>query len=183
MFTSPIYCGRRSVLSKNLSTTDHRPRATAPCSPFSVPLNFCGETAQIRPLLGTRLHQQSLLRSGCTSFHSDLYQSTCLQTVRTYTAAMTKSDHIRQFLEKDAEMKPAAIRSALAERGVQVELNHIKVVRHRWRQEQKRKAAMEAKNAERRAKGLNLPVGGRSAKKNQTEVDAEVKRLLDLLDE
>lgn len=64
---------------------------------------------------------------------------------------------------------------------VHVELNPIKVVRHRLRQERKRKAAMEAKNAERREKGVDLPIGGRSLKKTQAEIDSEVGRILDVL--
>lgn len=92
-----------------------------------------------------------------------------------YTAVMTKSGHIRQQLELDPQMKPAAIRAALAEQGVQVELNHVKVVRHRWRQEQNRKAMEKL--------SLELPVGGRSPKKTEVEIEAEVDRMLDALSE
>lgn len=91
-----------------------------------------------------------------------------------YTAVMTKSDLIRQQLELDPQMKPAAIRAALAEQRVHVELNHIKVVRHRWRQEQKRRVKEKLK--------LDLPVGGRPTKKSEAEIEADVDRMLDLLD-
>lgn len=86
---------------------------------------------------------------------------------------MSKSDRIRQQLELDPQIKPAAIRAALAHDGVPVELNHVKVVRHRWRLEQKRKAKEKLT--------LDLPVGGRKLKKTEAEIDAEVDRDLEAL--
>jgi hypothetical protein len=101
---------------------------------------------------------------------------------------MNKSEKIRQLLERDPEMKPAAIRAALARRGVEVEINLIKVVRHHWRVKRKAEERMKAKKVERRQKGLHdLPVGGTGSKKKrkkpEAEIDAEVEEMLNRFSE
>lgn len=49
------------------------------------------------------------------------------------------------------------------------------VAQHRWRWEQKRKAKEKLK--------LDLPVGRMPLKKSEAEIDAEVDRMLDALEE
>ncbi|MBI2806095.1 MAG: hypothetical protein HYX68_14030 [Planctomycetes bacterium] len=98
-------------------------------------------------------------------------------------------------------MKPAAIRAALARRGVEVEINLIKVVRHHWRVKKNAKKNMKAREKGRprdKEVALDLPVGGGGSKKRKAkkepavvplprksdaEIDAEVETLLNRISE
>lgn len=112
---------------------------------------------------------------------------------------MTKSELIRQLLDRDPDMKPAVIRAALARKNVEVEINLIKVVRHHWRLKREARKDMKARERDRprdKSVAVDLPLGGGGSKrrkakkkpavvpspiKSEAEIDAEVEALLNRL--
>lgn len=83
----------------------------------------------------------------------------------------SRSQAIKQILEKHPQMKAAAIQAELHKVGIDVSLNLIKVVRHHWKPKQQSKFAEDFK-----AKYPDFP-----RPKTQAEIDAEVEDLLNRL--